>query len=165
VQNIAKKGIRIYLSLLIYIAFSTILNAQIDSLHVDKKVTVLGVNLDYGFLIKHTPTLEEIPDAYPSGISVSWSKFILTKNAWEFCNCFPRFGVDLGYWNWDNPDVLGHGILSMGFVEPYFMTQNRLNLFVRTGFGGAYNTNPYDEIPMLPTISYLLVLSTSKLVF
>ncbi len=138
--------------------------AQEDSSYVDKKVTVLGVNLDYGFLIKHTPSLEKIPTAYPSGISVSWSKLLLTKNAWEFCNCFPRVGVDLGYWNWDNNDVLGHGILSMGFVEPYFRTQKKTNMFFRMGLGGAYLTEPYDEVTNPLNESYSTDLSFALMV-
>ncbi len=137
---------------------------QQDSLYVDKKITVLGVNLDYGYLLKHTPTLEAIPTAYPSGISVSWSKFLITKKSWEFCNCFPRVGVDLGYWNWDNPDVLGHGVLSMGFIEPYFRTQKKTNFFFRMGLGGAYLTKPYDELSNPLNESYSTDLSFALMV-
>jgi len=139
------KSVNLFLCIVLTLLDYSYSQAQEDNGYIDKKITVIGANLDYGYLLKHTPTLEAIPTAYPSGISVSWSKFLLTNNAWEFCNCFPRVGVDLGYWNWDNPDVLGHGILSMGFIEPYFRTQKKTNLFFRMGMGGAYLTEPYDE--------------------
>ncbi|OZV66797.1 acyloxyacyl hydrolase [Winogradskyella aurantia] len=118
---------------------------QSNSKFTESRPTIIGVSLDYGFLIKHTPSLREIEDAYPSAITLDWSKLLLTQNAWDFCSCFPRVGVDLAYWNWDNPDVLGNGILAMGYVEPYFRTQKRTNLFFRMGLGGAYLTQPYDE--------------------
>jgi len=111
-----------------------------------RNATVLGVNMDYGHILKHTPSLKAIDDAYPVGISVEWSKLLLTKSAWDICNCFPRLGVDLAYWNFDNTDVLGHGALMTGFLEPYFGTKNRTNFFVRAGLGGAFLTNPYDEV-------------------
>jgi opacity protein-like surface antigen len=130
----------------IFIAFLySFLGAQSEAEFNDEKITVVGVNLDYGYLLKHTPSLRQIDDAYPSAITLDWSKLLLTQNAWDFCNCFPRVGIDLAYWNWDNPDVLGNGILAMGYVEPYFRTQKRTNLFVRMGLGGAYLTQPYDE--------------------
>jgi hypothetical protein len=88
--------------------------------------------------------LREIDDAYPSAISLDWSKLLLTQKAWDFCSCFPKVGIDLAYWNWDNPDVLGSGLLAMGYLEPYFRTQKRTNLFFRMGLGGAYLTQPYD---------------------
>lgn len=119
--------------------------SQADTTYVSTKPTFIGINLDYGFLIKHTPSLKAIDDAYPSAITIDWSRLLLTQNAWDFCNCFPKVGIDLAYWNWDNPDVLGSGILAMGYLEPYFRTQKRINLFVRMGLGGAYLTQPYDE--------------------
>lgn len=119
--------------------------AQTESDFEEKTITFIGVNLDYGFLIKHTPSLRAIDDAYPKAIALDWSKLLLTKSAWDFCNCFPRVGVDLAYWNWDNKDVLGSGILSMAYAETYFRTQKKTNFFFRMGLGGAYLTNPYDE--------------------
>jgi opacity protein-like surface antigen len=137
--------IRLTLGLLIYFLCCIGINAQNNSVLQDSTVTIIGFNLDYGSLLKHTPSLRQIDDAYPSAITVDWSRLLLTKSAWDFCNCFPRIGVDLAYWNWDNPDVLGSGVLAMAYAEPYFRTQKRTNLFFRMGMGGAYLTQPYDE--------------------
>lgn len=127
---------------LIFVALG--LNAQQDSTFVDSKPTFIGVSLDYGYLLKHSESLRELDDAYPSAISIDYSKLLLTQKAWDFCNCFPKVGVNLSYWNWDNPDVLGSGFLALGYLEPYFRTQKRTNLFVRMGLGAAYLTNPFD---------------------
>lgn len=120
--------------------------AQTDTTFVDRRPTVLGAYLDYGYILKHAPSLEQIPNAYPTAIGLEWSKMLLTEHAFDFCNCFPRVGVDLAYWNFDNAEVLGSGLLAMGFVEPYFRTQKRTNFFIRAGLGGAYLTQPYDEV-------------------
>ncbi len=122
------------------------MQAQQEANSLSARPTVLGVSADYGFLIKHTASLREIDDAYPYGISVDWGKLLLTQKAWEFCSCFPKVGASLSFWSWDNPDILGHGLLALGYAEPYFNTQKRWNYFFRMGLGGAYLTNPYDEV-------------------
>lgn len=111
-----------------------------------KNPSYIGLSLDYGYILQHTPSLEEIGDAYPRGISVDWSKFLLRKEAWDFCNCFPKLGLELSYWDFDKDDILGHGVTALGYAEPYFRTQKRLNLLFRIGLGGAFLTEPYDEI-------------------
>jgi len=135
---------QLVLSIAICLAQTYALNAQTDSTFVESKPTFIGINFEYGSLLKHAPTLRQIPDAYPSGISVDWSKLLLTQKAWDFCSCFPKVGVNLTYWSFDNPDVLGNGVIAMGYVEPYFRTQKRANIFFRMGLGGAYLTQPFD---------------------
>jgi len=143
------------LTLFIFVPLLTSLTfAQGDEAFVESKPTVLGASLDYGFLIKHSESLRKMDDAYPFAISIDWSKHLLTKKAWEFCNCFPRAGVSVAYWNWDSPDVLGSGIVAMGYVEPYFLTHKRTNLFLRMDLGGTYLTSPYDEETNPNNLSY-----------
>ena len=119
-----------FLIVLIYLLLFDIVSGQETTTNTSEKPNFIGLSFDYGFLIKHTPSLREIDDAYPSAISVDWSQLLLTQNAWEFCNCFPRVGVDVALWNWDNREVLGYGVLGMGYLEPYFNTQSRTNLFL-----------------------------------
>lgn len=120
----------------------------------DASPTIIGLNLDYGYILKHSENLRSLDDAYPKAISVEWSKLLLTKSAWEFCNCFPRLGVDLAFWDWDNQEVLGKGVLAMAFAEPYFRTQKRANILFRVGIGGAYLSNPYDDLSNPQNLSY-----------
>lgn len=130
----------------------------------NEKPNFIGLSFDYGFLIKHTPSLRQIDDAYPSAISLDWSQLLLIQSVCEFCNCFPRIGVDMALWNWDNREVLGHGILAMGYLEPYFNTHSRTNLFFRLGIGGAYLTQPYDEVTNVLNESYSTHLSFALMV-
>lgn len=121
--------------------------------------TVIGIGLDYGSLLRHSESLQELEDAFPVGVGVEWSKMLLTQNAWDFCNCLPRVGLEVAYWSFDNPDILGNGLLAMSFVEPYFRTHKNLNLVFRIGLGGAYLTNPFDTETNPQNLSYSTDLS------
>jgi hypothetical protein len=135
--------------------------AQKDSTFIESRPIYLGLSFDYGFLLRHSQSLREIDDAYPFGIRFDVSKLLLTRKSWEFCNCFPRVGISLAYWNWDNAEVLGNGVVPLAYVEPYFATQKRTNLFVRMGLGGAYLTNPFDEVTNPENQSYSTTLAFS----
>ncbi len=126
--------------------FSAISFGQETSMKPLKNPSFLGLNFEYGHILKHTHSLRKLDNAYPSGISIDWSKFLLQKEAWDFCNCFPKIGSELSYYDFDNEDILGQGVLAIGYVEPYFRTDRSFNLFFRIGLGGSYLTNPFDEI-------------------
>ncbi|WP_019038207.1 acyloxyacyl hydrolase [Psychroflexus tropicus] len=126
--------------------------------------TSLGVNFDYGYILKHSENLRAFDDAFPIGIGLEWGKMLLSKSAWEFCNCIPKVGAEIAFWRWDNPEILGNGLLAMGFVEPYFRTHKRLNLKFRAGLGGAYLSNPYDVENNPDNLSYSTDLSFAIMV-
>jgi hypothetical protein len=144
----------IFLFILLFFSLSFIVRAQNDSTMVDSRPTVLGISFDYGFLLKHTDFLRELDDSHPVAVRIDWSKHLVTRKSWEFCNCFPRVGVSLAYWNWDQPDILGSGISVLGYLEPYMRTEKRLNYFFRAGLGGVYLTDPYNEETNPMNLSY-----------
>ncbi len=141
-----------FLILLLLLSFGV--RAQQDSTFVESRPTVLGLSFDYGFLLKHTQFLREIDDAYPVAVRLDWSKHLITRKSWEFCNCFPRVGVSLAYWNWDSPEILGSGVSALGYLEPYMRTHKRTNYFFRAGLGGVYLSSPYDEESNPLNLSY-----------
>lgn len=147
-----------------FILFFNPIVGQTQATFSESKPSVIGINFEYGYLLKHAPSLRQIDDAYPYAISLDWSKHLITQKSWDFCNCFPRVGVSVDYWNWDNPEVLGFGVLPIGYIEPYFLTQKRTNLFVRMGLGGAFLNNPYDEITNPLNESYSTLFSFSIVV-
>ncbi|QFZ55641.1 acyloxyacyl hydrolase [Oceanihabitans sp. IOP_32] len=154
----------IFLTAFIYAVMVLSLDAQQNPTFKESRPTFIGLNLDYGFILKHSESLKNLDSAHPSALTIDWSKLLLTQKAWDFCNCFPRVGVDLGYWNWDNPEVLGKGALAMGYIEPYFKTQKRSHLFFRMGLGGAYLTTPFDAVKNPKNDSYSTHLSFALMV-
>lgn len=67
-----------------------------------------------------------------------------TRNAWETCHCYPRLGVALTIWDYDNPEILGYGVTGLFFVEPVFGASKRVSFSIRAGVGLSYQTKPYD---------------------
>ena len=155
---------RVWLCIIVCMVFCLACFGQDAAETKSKNPTILGLSFDYGHILKHAPSLRAIDDAYPIGITAEWSKLMLAESAWNICNCFPRLGVDLSYWNFDNTDVLGHGALMVGYLEPYFGTKNRTNFFVRAGMGAAYLSKPYDEQENPLNESYSTYLSFAILV-
>ncbi|MGB3607932.1 acyloxyacyl hydrolase, partial [Psychroserpens sp.] len=155
-----KRSISIFIYLLAVCSYAQ----DIEQSSKEQRPTLFGVNIDYAYILKHSENLKSIDDAFPKSVGISWSKLLLTKSAWEFCNCFPRLGVDLAYWDWDNRDVLGNGVLAMAFAEPYFRTQKRTNILFRVGLGGAYLSNPFDDTANPQNLSYSTNLSFALMV-
>lgn len=135
----------ILFSALLFIVLTPLSFAQEKQFNSIENPTFIGLSFDYAYVLQHTGSLEEMGDAYPNGLSIDWGKLLLSENAWEFCNCLPKLGVELAYWNFDKKNILGSGIVALGYVEPYFRTQKKANLFFRMGLGGTYLTDPYDE--------------------
>ncbi len=132
--------------------------SQTKSTNAVENPTLIGVNFDYAYFIEHSDALEDVGNAFPRGISLEWSKHLLSQQSWEFCNCFPRYGVDVSYWDFDS-DILGQGFLGIGFLEPYFRTHKPLNLIFRMGLGVAYQTKPFDQNTNPNNFSYSTNLS------
>lgn len=130
----------------ILLLFTVVSNGQNTDSKVVENTTFIGFSLDYGYVLQHTSSLREIGDAYPVGVSVDWSKLLLSQRAWDFCNCFPKLGVELSYWDFGNKDILGQSVIALGYAEPYFRTKKRTNIFFRMGLGGTYLTKPFDPV-------------------
>ncbi len=118
-----------------------------------------GISLQYGSIIVHSKNISNLENTYPKGFSLEGGKHFLNREAFDFCACYPRVGGSLSFWDWDKPEVLGFGIVGLAFVEPYFMTDRRLNLFFRMGIGGALLTNPYDAEENPTNLAYSTLLN------
>jgi len=105
----------------------------------------LGFKSQYGFIIIHSKSIREIRDSYPWGLELDMNWHYNNKKSWEFCNCYPKLGFSGTYWDFDNPEILGHGFSSLFFVEPYFNHHRRLSFSIRAGFGLSYLSNPYEK--------------------
>ncbi|MCD4746415.1 MAG: acyloxyacyl hydrolase, partial [Bacteroidales bacterium] len=125
---------------------------------------IIGLRAHYGFIIAHSKYIKDITHSNPIGIEVDFNRHLLSKKAWEYCNCYPRMGVSLYYWNYQNPSTLGNGLTLLGYVEPFIKAQNRINFSIRAGLGIAYLDNPYDEIKNPKNLCYSTSFSFALLV-
>lgn len=132
---------RKYPILLLFLLLSTTLLAQTQQ----GNPTFVGLRGHAGFLWIHSKTLAAIGQPYPWGVEVDLGKQFISQKAWDGCNCYPRAGVSLTYWNFDTP-VLGHGLTAVAYMEPIYLTQHRFNLSLRWGMGLSYISQPFDSV-------------------
>jgi len=147
-----KKNIQIALLWLGFFLASVPLTAQSGEELKHRKV--VGLRAHYGKILIHSRDLRPIKDSYPIGLSGDFAWQFLSQVAWDFCNCYPRAGVMLTGWDFDNRPILGYGLTAMAYVEPVFLTRHRLNLSVRLAGGVAYLSAPFDSISNPDNLSY-----------
>lgn len=106
---------------------------------------VLGVRGHYGALLIHSRALANLKQTHPGGVELDFAQQYVDQKAWDFCNCYPRVGGALSFWDFGHR-VLGRGVTAVAYVEPVFLTQHRLNLSIRMGGGLAYLSHPFDSV-------------------
>ena len=115
---------------------------------------VVGATGHYGFMLLHSQSIAPIGQSYPWGIGAEVSRHLIGQKAWEFCNCYPKAGVALTFWDFDNSDILGQGLTFVPFLEPVWMTRHRFNLSWRIGMGVSYQNRPWDPDTNPLNLSY-----------
>jgi lipid A 3-O-deacylase PagL len=106
----------------------------------------LGLKTNYGFIIPHSESIKSISDANPWTIELDFSRLKTDDKTYQQCACYPKSGFVLSYINFDNPEIIGHGITLVPFIEPFFGDYKKLLFSLRAGSGIVYLSNPYDSI-------------------
>lgn len=126
-----------------------------------------GAKLHYGFIIPHADELREVAASGVWGFQVDVSKLNISSKAWSNCNCYSRIGLSFDFFDYQNPDVLGHSYNLAFFFEPYFNYKGRSRISMRAGMGLTYldkvynkATNP-DNLFFSSKLSGLLLLNLS----
>ena len=104
----------------------------------------VGIGAHYGFVFAHSKEVQNTKGSNPWGIELDFNKQLLKNESWEECNCFPRTGFTLSYFNLDN-DALGHSINTAMYIEPFLSVSHRFNLSMKGAAGVSYLTHPYHK--------------------
>ena len=105
----------------------------------------IGTKFHYGYILIHSKSIREIRDSYPFGIEIDFSWHQNGQKQWDNCHCYPRTGLMINYFHYDNPEILGDGFAAVYYVEPFFGAHRKLSFSVRAGTGVSYISKPYDE--------------------
>lgn len=121
--------------------------AQIDSSSPIKKNKIfsIGAGAHYGFIISHSPEVEYSKGSHPFGVDINLSWQRNDSTTWNLCNCFPRQGVILAYYDYDN-SILGKSFNVAYFLEPSYRLGNRGFFSIKAALGLSYLNNPFDSI-------------------
>ena len=121
-----------------------------------KSVFSLSIKQHYGFVIIHSRSIRAIKNSYPVGTEFNFNWQKIDKKSWDLCHCYPRVGVLLSFFDFDNKEILGYGFTAGGFVEPFFRTDKKFNISFRIAAGLSLETKPYNEHANPENISYSL---------
>ncbi len=141
----------LFMGVFIYSPKNVLAQDSRDSLNFVRSV---GLKLHFGSVLIHSRELRPIRNSYPTGVELDFAWHKISQKAWESCMCYPKLGVSLAFWNFDNKKVLGHGVAGLFYIEPVFNTKGRVNYSVRAGFGLSYQSSPYDPVSNPDNQSY-----------
>jgi hypothetical protein len=104
-----------------------------------------GLGIQHGFIFAHSPTVENTKGSRPTGFEMIFSWQRNDPMIWNVCNCFPRNGLLLSYYDYDN-SILGKSITAAFFLEPTYRLGKKAFFSFRTSAGVSYLTNPFNSI-------------------
>jgi len=110
-----------------------------------KEIFSVAVGLQHGFIFAHSEAVENTRGAHPTGAEVilSWQRS--DSAIWNLCNCFPRKGLLLAYYNYDNR-YLGKSLTGAYFLEPAYRLSKGSFFAFKGAAGLSYLTNPFDSV-------------------
>ncbi len=105
----------------------------------------IGLGLQHGFIFAHSQAVQNTRGAHPTGVEaiLSWQRN--DAAVWSLCNCYPRKGLLLAYYDYDTW-ILGKSLTAAYFLEPAYRLSNRLFFSFKGAAGLSYLTNPFDSI-------------------
>jgi hypothetical protein len=118
------------------------------------RISYYGGRIHYGSMIIHSRAIKDIGTAYPIGMELTVGNHNTSQRAWNACNCYPKTGIILGFWDFDKPRILGNAFEAKAFIDPVFGAGNNVSFSIRAGTGFAWLTNPYDPATNPYNFSY-----------
>jgi hypothetical protein len=138
------KAIPAYLLICLSFLFMQTENASGQDKGRLKNPISIGIRGHYGFIIPHSKTIADLANTNPWGMEGEVAWLLMREKTWKHCYCYPRAGFSLSYFNFKQPEVLGHSIILYPFIEPYIRPHRRFSISFRFGIGPALLTKVYD---------------------
>ncbi len=129
----------------------------------EKPLFSLGIGVQHGFIFAHSVEVQNTRGARPTGVEtvLSWQRN--DSATFSLCNCYPRQGLLLAYYDYD-AGVLGKSGTAAYFLEPTYRLGGRVLLSFKGAAGLSYLTNPYDSVDNPGNQSYSTRVSAYLLV-
>ena len=138
--------------------FITAQNSISNDMVAPSSIYSVGLGTHYGFVFAHSKEVKNTKGAMPWGIELDFNKQMLRNKSWDNCNCFPRTGLVVSYFNLDNDD-LGHSINAAWYIEPFLNPSQRLKVSMKGAAGLSWLTHPYHETKNPENKSYSMSLN------
>jgi hypothetical protein len=130
---------------------------------IKEEVFSIGLGVQHGFIFAHSEAVQNTKGARPTGVEVTLSWQRTDSAAWNLCNCYPRKGLLVSYYDYDTK-ILGKSLTAAYFLEPTYKINNRTFFSFRGAGGFSYLTNPFDSLKNPANQSYSTSMSVYLLV-
>lgn len=111
-----------------------------------KNTFFIGSQAHYGFIIAHTDAIEPVSHTNPEGIELDLNWLHTSYDSWKVFRHYNVSGIQLAYFDYGNPDIVGKSYLFTFYTEPVFKRGNRFLFSVRAGAGFSYQTKVFDFV-------------------
>jgi hypothetical protein len=128
------------LIILLFINLPVVFAQKADS----NNYSFAGCQVHYGFIIPHTESIRPVSHTNPYGFEVSFNRLHTSYEKWSLFNHYNISGLQLGYFNFQNPDILGSAIILTVFNEVILVKSKDILFSVKGGLGLSYHTRIYD---------------------
>jgi hypothetical protein len=118
-----------------------------------KPVFGMGAGIQYGSVFAHSVDVQNTKGAHPRGVELilSWQRN--DAGAWNLCNCYPKSGMIVSLYDYDN-HILGKGAIAAYFLEPVYKISPRFFFSFKAATGFGYLSNPFDSVKNPGNMSY-----------
>ncbi len=103
-----------------------------------------GFQVHYGFIIPHTESIRPVSHTNPYGLELSLNRLHTSYEDWSIFNHYSISGIQFGYFNYQNPDILGSAFLLTVFNESILANSKKIIFSLKGGLGLSYHTRIYD---------------------
>ncbi len=141
---------RVFSILFLLFAFSELKGQWIDGI-------AFSGNLSKS--IPQTNEINAVEGSYPHGFQIDLIKMKNTQEAMDICNCYPRSGVSLSYFNLDAPNLLGQSLMASLFIEPQFKISQKYFISIKAAAGLAFANKKYHPIDNPQNLTYSSLIS------
>ena len=140
-----------FLLLTVFIMIFSFVRAQYDpsikiqDSNIKRNIRSIGLGIQHGFIFAHSPEVENTKGSNPTGVELIFSWQRNDAQIWNLCNCYPRKGLLLSYYDYDN-EILGKSFSAAYFLEPTYKLGKDVFFSFKGSAGLSYLTNPFDSI-------------------
>ncbi len=132
--------------------------AQAQERKKQKSIFSITLGAQHGFIFAHSPEVENTKGSNPTGVELLFGWQRNDQKVWDLCNCFPRKGLLLAYYDYDSK-ILGSSYTAAYFLEPTYRTSKNSFFSFKAVAGLSYLTNPFDSSKNPTNRSYSTYLS------
>jgi hypothetical protein len=125
------------------LVFLSLLTFEVFAQSTDN--TGIEIRPKYGFLLPHRAIMTHLVQGHAPAIEIAYIKQTSGHQEWASKYALPRYGLSAFFSDFGNPEVLGTGFGSFGFIEIPMLRRSSWMLGGKLTAGLSYITKTFDQ--------------------